>query len=129
MHVSNTTHTSSCDISALPCRQPPDCKAVIERLRNCGEAELLAELNKFETWNLGKCELFHWIEPLDALDAVLEQAAARVRGDGWLLACDMPDYAPVSQPIAVPSSADVIGYAPVDEPLWPCFDARPGTHE
>ncbi|XP_043204561.1 E3 ubiquitin-protein ligase HUWE1-like, partial [Amphibalanus amphitrite] len=73
---------------------PPDCKAVIERLKNCSEAELLTELKKFETWNLGKCELFHWIEPLDVLDTVLEEAASRVRPDGWLLTCDMPDYAP-----------------------------------
>ncbi|KAF0312883.1 E3 ubiquitin-protein ligase HUWE1 [Amphibalanus amphitrite] len=75
--------------------KPPDCKAVIERLKNCSEAELLTELKKFETWNLGKCELFHWIEPLDVLDTVLEEAASRVRPDGWLLTCDMPDYAPV----------------------------------
>ena len=84
--------------------QPPDCKAVIERLKNCSEAELLTELKKFETWNLGKCELFHWIEPLDVLDTVLEEAAARVRPDGWLLTCDMPDYAPVSEPGAAQSS-------------------------
>ncbi|XP_037091019.1 E3 ubiquitin-protein ligase HUWE1-like [Pollicipes pollicipes] len=73
---------------------PPDCKAVIEQLKNCDETELLKELKKFETWNLGKCELFHWIDLLDVLDGVLEEAAARVQPDGWMLACDLPTYSP-----------------------------------
>ncbi|GFW06167.1 hypothetical protein TNCV_36431 [Trichonephila clavipes] len=33
---------------------PPDCKALIEKLKSCDHDELLEELSKIKTWNCGK---------------------------------------------------------------------------
>ncbi|XP_018898771.2 E3 ubiquitin-protein ligase HUWE1 isoform X2 [Bemisia tabaci] len=72
---------------------PPECRPLIEKLKSCNESELLAELKQIDSWNYGKCELYHWIDVLDRLDWILEKASARIgRPDSWQLACDQPNY-------------------------------------
>ncbi|GIX92131.1 e3 ubiquitin-protein ligase HUWE1 [Caerostris darwini] len=69
---------------------PPDCKALIEKLKSCNHDELLEELNKIKTWNCGKCELYHWIDALDAFDYILEISCEKTKENQWCLPCDEP---------------------------------------
>ncbi|GFT18781.1 e3 ubiquitin-protein ligase HUWE1 [Nephila pilipes] len=69
---------------------PPDCKALIEKLKSCNHDELLEELSKIKTWNCGKCELYHWIDALDAFDYILEISCEKTRENQWRLPCDEP---------------------------------------
>ncbi|KAF8790741.1 E3 ubiquitin-protein ligase HUWE1 like protein [Argiope bruennichi] len=69
---------------------PPDCKALIDKLKSCNHDELLEELSKIKTWNCGKCELYHWIDILDAFDYILEISCEKVRENQWCLPCDEP---------------------------------------
>ncbi|GFR05354.1 e3 ubiquitin-protein ligase HUWE1 [Trichonephila clavata] len=69
---------------------PPDCKALIEKLKSCNHDELLEELSKIKTWNCGKCELYHWIDALDAFDYILEISCEKTRENQWCLPCDEP---------------------------------------
>nr|XP_042906094.1 E3 ubiquitin-protein ligase HUWE1 [Parasteatoda tepidariorum] len=69
---------------------PPDCKALIEKLKSCNHNELLEELSKIKTWNCGKCELYHWIDALDAFDHILEMACNKEKENQWCLPCDDP---------------------------------------
>lgn len=39
--------------------QPADCKALIERLKNCSEEELYNELTNIKTWTYGKVRFLH----------------------------------------------------------------------
>ncbi|GIY82206.1 e3 ubiquitin-protein ligase HUWE1 [Caerostris extrusa] len=69
---------------------PPDCKALIEKLKSCNHDELLEELNKIKTWNCGKCELYHWIDALDAFDYIVEISCEKTKENQWCLPCDEP---------------------------------------
>ncbi|XP_035214633.1 E3 ubiquitin-protein ligase HUWE1-like [Stegodyphus dumicola] len=69
---------------------PPDCKALIEKLKSCSHDELLKELSKIKTWNCGKCELYHWIDVLDVFDHILEDSCEKLRENQWCLPCDGP---------------------------------------
>uniref|UniRef100_A0A1B6DRZ8 HECT-type E3 ubiquitin transferase n=1 Tax=Clastoptera arizonana TaxID=38151 RepID=A0A1B6DRZ8_9HEMI len=69
---------------------PPECQALIDRLRSCNHDELLGELRSIETWTYGKCELYHWIDILDICDSILELAASKVFVKGWKITCDLP---------------------------------------
>lgn len=70
--------------------QPPECQALISKLRSCSQSELLEELKQIDAWTFGKCELFHWIDVLDLNDSILEEAAAKSPDNPWELACDLP---------------------------------------
>lgn len=67
---------------------PPDCQALIDKLRNCPRAELLRELSEVSTWTFGKCELYHWMNVLDTFDTILEEAAKASESNSWALHCD-----------------------------------------
>lgn len=69
---------------------PPDCKALIDRLKTCTHDELYEELSKVKTWNCGKCELYHWIDVLDEFDQILEISCEKTRENQWCLPCDAP---------------------------------------
>ncbi|XP_014203791.1 E3 ubiquitin-protein ligase HUWE1 isoform X2 [Copidosoma floridanum] len=69
---------------------PPECQALISKLRSCSHSELLEELKKIDAWTFGKCELLHWIDVLDLTDSVLEEAATKSPDNPWELACDLP---------------------------------------
>lgn len=61
------------------------------------------EICSIKSWNIGKCELYHWADVLDRCDQILEascakpavgldQAAALTSGQqSWHLACDLAD--------------------------------------
>ncbi|XP_022080949.1 E3 ubiquitin-protein ligase HUWE1-like [Acanthaster planci] len=74
---------------------PSDCKALIEKLKSC--ADLSAELAHINTWNHGKCELFHWVDVLDRFDSVLEDGCRTTPDCPWHLALDLPGHAPLKQ--------------------------------
>lgn len=67
---------------------PPDCQALIDKLRNCSRKDLFHELTQINTWTFGKCELYHWMNVLDIFDSVLEEAAQTSTKDPWALNCD-----------------------------------------
>ncbi|GFY42593.1 e3 ubiquitin-protein ligase HUWE1 [Trichonephila inaurata madagascariensis] len=69
---------------------PPDCKALIEKLKSWDHDELVEELSKIKIWNCGKCELYHWIDALDAFDYILEISCEKTRENQWCLPCDEP---------------------------------------
>jgi E3 ubiquitin-protein ligase HUWE1 len=53
---------------------------------------LLAEICSIKSWNIGKCELYHWADVLDKCDAILEASAAKTSDiSSWQLACDLPE--------------------------------------
>jgi len=85
---------------------PNDCKQLIEKLKNCTDNdELLAEICSIKSWNIGKCELYHWADVLDRFNGILEQACAKSSAtqnlqqqqtpqdapSSWQLACDLPE--------------------------------------
>lgn len=74
--------------------KPNDCKQLIEKLKSCADNdELLTEICAIKSWNIGKCELYHWADVLDRFNAILESACARVPDPArsWQLACDLPE--------------------------------------
>ena len=58
--------------------KPNDCKQLIDKLKNCVDNDqLLAEICSIKSWNIGKCELYHWADVLDRFNSILESACAR----------------------------------------------------
>uniref|UniRef100_A0A493TGV0 DUF908 domain-containing protein n=1 Tax=Anas platyrhynchos platyrhynchos TaxID=8840 RepID=A0A493TGV0_ANAPP len=78
-------------LKKTPTEAPADCRALIEKLKACGDEQLLAELQQIKTWNIGKCELYHWVDLLDRFDGILADAGRTVENMSWLLACDRPE--------------------------------------
>ncbi|KAI4823709.1 hypothetical protein KUCAC02_012283, partial [Chaenocephalus aceratus] len=70
---------------------PADCRILIEKLKACNDEQLLVELQHIKTWNIGKCELYHWVDLLDRFDGILCDAGQTVENMSWLLVCDRPD--------------------------------------
>ncbi|XP_049782725.1 E3 ubiquitin-protein ligase HUWE1-like [Schistocerca cancellata] len=70
---------------------PPDCQALIDKLRTSNRKDLFYVLKGIETWNFGKCELYHWIDVLDVLDDILEESAKRESARSWILRIDLPE--------------------------------------
>ncbi len=68
---------------------------MIEKLKNCVDNDqLLNEICNIKSWNIGKCELYHWADVLDRFNSILEAACARVPDQSsWQLACDLPENA------------------------------------
>uniref|UniRef100_A0AAQ4S1K7 E3 ubiquitin-protein ligase HUWE1 n=1 Tax=Gasterosteus aculeatus aculeatus TaxID=481459 RepID=A0AAQ4S1K7_GASAC len=64
---------------------------LIEKLKACSDEQLLVELQHIKTWNIGKCELYHWVDLLDRFDGILCDAGQTVENMSWLLVCDRPD--------------------------------------
>uniref|UniRef100_A0A8C7QAS4 HECT-type E3 ubiquitin transferase n=1 Tax=Oncorhynchus mykiss TaxID=8022 RepID=A0A8C7QAS4_ONCMY len=64
---------------------------LIEKLKGCRDEQLLLELQHIRTWNIGKCELYHWVDLLDRFDGILCDAGQTVENMSWLLVCDRPD--------------------------------------
>ncbi|CAN0188024.1 unnamed protein product [Lampetra planeri] len=77
-------------LKKTPTEAPTDCRALIEKLKACGDKQLLQELQKIKTWNFGKCELYHWVDLLDRFDGILAEACGTVEATSWLLVCDQP---------------------------------------
>uniref|UniRef100_A0A663ESV4 DUF908 domain-containing protein n=1 Tax=Aquila chrysaetos chrysaetos TaxID=223781 RepID=A0A663ESV4_AQUCH len=75
-------------LKKTPTEAPADCRALIEKLKACGDEQLLAELQQIKTWNIGKCELYHWVDLLDRFDGILAEAGRPVENMSWMLACD-----------------------------------------
>uniref|UniRef100_A0A8B9MQW4 HECT-type E3 ubiquitin transferase n=1 Tax=Accipiter nisus TaxID=211598 RepID=A0A8B9MQW4_9AVES len=78
-------------LKKTPTEAPADCRALIEKLKACGDEQLLAELQQIKTWNIGKCELYHWVDLLDRFDGILAEAGRPVENMSWMLACDRPE--------------------------------------
>uniref|UniRef100_A0AAX7V5M1 HECT-type E3 ubiquitin transferase n=1 Tax=Astatotilapia calliptera TaxID=8154 RepID=A0AAX7V5M1_ASTCA len=72
-------------------RLPADCRILIEKLKACNDEQLLVELQHIKTWNIGKCELYHWVDLLDRFDGILCDAGQTVENMSWLLVCDRPE--------------------------------------
>ncbi|ELK37322.1 E3 ubiquitin-protein ligase HUWE1 [Myotis davidii] len=68
--------------------QPADCRALIDKLKVCNDEQLLLELQQIKTWNIGKCELYHWVDLLDRFDGILADAGQTVENMSWMLVCD-----------------------------------------
>lgn len=73
---------------------PADCKALIDKLKNCNHDQLLQELKQIKSWTCGKCELYHWVDLLDVFDDILGKACEKERENQWTLPCDSPDMEP-----------------------------------
>jgi E3 ubiquitin-protein ligase HUWE1 len=72
--------------------KPYDCKQLIEKLRSCVDNDqLYVEICSIKSWNIGKCELYHWADVLDRFNSILEQACAKVPAHSWQLACDLSE--------------------------------------
>ncbi|KAM9510807.1 uncharacterized protein ACIB01_019319 [Guaruba guarouba] len=41
-------------LKKTPTEAPADCRALIEKLKACGDEQLVAELQQIKTWNIGK---------------------------------------------------------------------------
>ncbi|XP_059588545.1 E3 ubiquitin-protein ligase HUWE1 isoform X3 [Alligator mississippiensis] len=82
-------------LKKTPTEAPADCRALIDKLKGCTDEQLLLELQQIKTWNIGKCELYHWVELLDRFDGLLAEAGQAVEGMSWLLVCDRPERAPL----------------------------------
>uniref|UniRef100_A0A672V4E9 E3 ubiquitin-protein ligase HUWE1 n=1 Tax=Strigops habroptila TaxID=2489341 RepID=A0A672V4E9_STRHB len=78
-------------LKKTPTEAPADCRALIEKLKACGDEQLVAELQQIKTWNIGKCELYHWVDLLDRFDGILAEAGRPVENMSWMLACDRPE--------------------------------------
>ncbi|KAG5838248.1 hypothetical protein ANANG_G00221770 [Anguilla anguilla] len=78
-------------LKKTPTEAPTDCRTLIEKLKGCSDDQLLLELQQIKTWNIGKCELYHWVDLLDRFDGILCDAGQTVEGMSWLLVCDQPD--------------------------------------
>uniref|UniRef100_A0A670YLI6 HECT-type E3 ubiquitin transferase n=1 Tax=Pseudonaja textilis TaxID=8673 RepID=A0A670YLI6_PSETE len=75
----------------LLCPPPADCRALIDKLKICNDEQLLLELQQIKTWNIGKCELYHWVDLLDRFDGILADAGQTVENMSWMLVCDRPE--------------------------------------
>ncbi|TSP79491.1 E3 ubiquitin-protein ligase HUWE1 [Bagarius yarrelli] len=78
-------------LKKTPTEAPADCRALIEKLKGCSDEQLLVELQHIKTWNIGKCELYHWVDLLDRFDGILCDAGQTVENMSWMLVCDRPD--------------------------------------
>ncbi|KAJ3586121.1 hypothetical protein NHX12_012522 [Muraenolepis orangiensis] len=78
-------------LKKTPTEAPADCRTLIEKLKACSDEQLLVELQHIKTWNIGKCELYHWVDLLDRFDGILCDAGQTVENMSWLLVCDRPD--------------------------------------
>ena len=77
--------------------QPIECRTLIDKLRGCSPAELLAEFSSITAWTYGKCELYHWIDILDICDGILEEASSPAGENTWTLKCDLEENGEVSR--------------------------------
>ncbi|KAM4879939.1 E3 ubiquitin-protein ligase HUWE1-like, partial [Sylvia borin] len=82
-------------LKKTPTEAPADCRALIEKLKGCSDEQLVTELQQIKTWNIGKCELYHWVDLLDRFDALLAEAGRPVEAMSWMLACDRPERQPL----------------------------------
>uniref|UniRef100_A0A6G1SLG6 E3 ubiquitin-protein ligase HUWE1 n=1 Tax=Aceria tosichella TaxID=561515 RepID=A0A6G1SLG6_9ACAR len=73
---------------------PADCKALIDKLKNCNQEQLLNELKQIKSWTCGKCELYHWVDLLDVFDDILGECCAKQHENQWTLPCDSPQMDP-----------------------------------
>uniref|UniRef100_A0A667ZDK9 E3 ubiquitin-protein ligase HUWE1 n=1 Tax=Myripristis murdjan TaxID=586833 RepID=A0A667ZDK9_9TELE len=78
-------------LKKTPTEAPADCRTLIEKLKACNDEQLLVELQHIKTWNIGKCELYHWVDLLDRFDGILCDAGQTVESMTWLLVCDRPE--------------------------------------
>ncbi|XP_072512412.1 E3 ubiquitin-protein ligase HUWE1 isoform X4 [Salminus brasiliensis] len=78
-------------LKKTPTEAPADCRTLIEKLKGCSDEQLLLELQHIKTWNIGKCELYHWVDLLDRFDGILCDAGQTVENMSWMLVCDRPD--------------------------------------
>ncbi|XP_041093093.1 E3 ubiquitin-protein ligase HUWE1-like [Polyodon spathula] len=77
-------------LKKTPTEAPADCRALIDKLKACHDEQLLQELQQIKTWNIGKCELYHWVDLLDRFDGILADAGQTVETMSWMLVCDRP---------------------------------------
>lgn len=73
---------------------PADCKALIDKLKNCNHDQLLYELKQVKSWTCGKCELYHWVDLLDIFDDILGKCCEKQHDNQWTLPCDSHDMDP-----------------------------------
>nr|XP_055043826.1 E3 ubiquitin-protein ligase HUWE1 isoform X10 [Misgurnus anguillicaudatus] len=78
-------------LKKTPTEAPADCRTLIDKLKGCSDEQLLLELQQIKTWNIGKCELYHWVDLLDRFDGILCDAGQTVENMAWLLVCDRPE--------------------------------------
>ncbi|MEJ1281240.1 HECT UBA and WWE domain containing 1 [Cricetulus griseus] len=78
-------------LKKTPTEAPADCRALIDKLKVCNDEQLLLELQQIKTWNIGKCELYHWVDLLDRFDGILADAGQTVESMSWMLVCDRPE--------------------------------------
>ncbi|XP_056665905.1 E3 ubiquitin-protein ligase HUWE1-like [Monodelphis domestica] len=78
-------------LKKTPTEAPADCRALIDKLKVCNDDQLLLELQQIKTWNIGKCELDHWVDLLDRFDGILANAGQTVDNMSWMLVCDRPE--------------------------------------
>nr|XP_017521501.2 E3 ubiquitin-protein ligase HUWE1 isoform X9 [Manis javanica] len=78
-------------LKKTPTEAPADCRALIDKLKVCNDEQLLLELQQIKTWNIGKCELYHWVDLLDRFDGILADAGQTVEHMSWMLVCDRPE--------------------------------------
>ncbi|XP_064415282.1 E3 ubiquitin-protein ligase HUWE1 isoform X2 [Latimeria chalumnae] len=78
-------------LKKTPTEAPADCRALIDRLKACNDEHLLLELQQIKTWNIGKCELYHWVDLLDRFDGILSDAGQTMENMSWMLVCDRPE--------------------------------------
>ncbi|XP_066528621.1 E3 ubiquitin-protein ligase HUWE1 isoform X5 [Hoplias malabaricus] len=78
-------------LKKTPTEAPADCRTLIEKLKGCSDEQLLLELQHIKTWNIGKCELYHWVDLLDRFDGILCDAGQTVENMSWMLVCDRPE--------------------------------------
>ncbi|XP_069785223.1 E3 ubiquitin-protein ligase HUWE1 isoform X3 [Narcine bancroftii] len=78
-------------LKKTPTEAPADCRALIDKLKACNDEQLLTELQQIKTWNIGKCELYHWVDMLDRFDGILSDAGQTVETMSWMLVCDRPE--------------------------------------
>ncbi|XP_015767939.1 PREDICTED: E3 ubiquitin-protein ligase HUWE1-like [Acropora digitifera] len=69
----------------------PECRQLIQRLRDANDVELIRILKDINTWYYGKCELQHWVDVMDKFDEILASVAKPVNGSSWILAYDKLD--------------------------------------
>ncbi|KAE8583282.1 hypothetical protein XENTR_v10020474 [Xenopus tropicalis] len=78
-------------LKKTPTEAPADCRSLIDKLKVCSDEQLLLELQQIKTWNIGKCELYHWVDLLDRFDGILADAGQTVENMSWMLVCDRPE--------------------------------------
>ncbi|XP_075041003.1 E3 ubiquitin-protein ligase HUWE1 isoform X9 [Mixophyes fleayi] len=78
-------------LKKTPTEAPADCRSLIDKLKVCSDEQLLLELQQIKTWNIGKCELYHWVDLLDRFDGILADAGQTVESMSWMLVCDRPE--------------------------------------